>query len=339
MRKVLLSLSCIATLYAEQMYLYEISPIVGLIENGTATGMESSYGYGLQLQYNDIDFFIKPELTYIYSPNISLHMSDETVNSHLFLANGVYDLEYTALLTPFFKAGMGYQSVSDHALVDSDSFLMSSGAGLKLNIKDKLSIKFETMVTWHNFSHSNLLVFGGLDFSFGNEDNTPVSEHVIIEPLDINTTEEPDVKITPEPVYISKEEYNLTITEPSKQAVAVRNENNQIESLTLFVPYLFRGYLLDEDSKTVLKGYAKELRTQDSNVTVIGHTDAKGRRAFNQELSVKRAREVKELFVDQGVPEERITIEGRGESEPIADSKNPAANKLNKRIEIKVQSK
>ncbi len=339
MRKLLLSLSCIATLYAEQMYLYEISPVVGLIENGTVTGMESSYGYGLQLQYNDIDFLIKPEITYIYSPNIVLHTSDETVNSHLFLANGVYDLEYTALLTPFFKAGAGYQSVSDHALVNSDSFLISTGAGLKLNVKDQLSIKFEAMVTWHDFSHNNLLIFGGLDFSFGNEDNTPVPEHVIVEPLEINTTKAAVVVVPPEPVYISKADHNLTQTEPSKQEVAVRDDNNQIKSLTLFVPYLFRGYLLDDDSKTVLKGYAKELRTQESTITVIGHTDSKGRRAFNQELSLKRARVVKELFVEHGVAEGRIAIEGRGESEPIADSKNPAANKLNKRIEIKIDNK
>lgn len=339
MRKILFSLSCIASLYAEQMYLYEVSPIIGLIENGTATGMESSYAYGVQLQYNDIDFLIKPELSYIYSPNIELHGDDTTVNSHLLLLNGVYDLEYTALLTPFLKAGAGYQSVSDHHMVNADSFLMSTGAGLKLNIKDQLSIKFETMVTWHDFSHSNLLVFGGLDFSFGHEDNTPVPENVIVEPLEINTTKTATVIVVPEPVFISKEEHNLTQTEPSNQEVAVRDTNGQIKSLTLFVPYLFRGYELDDESKAILKGYAKELRGKDNAVTIIGHTDSKGRRAFNQELSLKRARIVKELFVEHGVAEERITIEGRGESEPTADSSNPAANKLNKRIEIKVQNK
>ena len=339
MRKFLLSLSCITTLYAEQMYLYEASPIIGLIENGTATGMESSYAYGIQFQYNDIDFLIKPELTYIYSPNIALHESDDTLTSHLLLANGVYDIEYTELLTPFLKAGLGYQSVSEHEAVNIDSFLLSTGAGLKLNVKDQLSIKFEAMVTWHDFSHSNLLVFGGLDFSFGNEDNTPVPTNVIIEPIEINTTKTPVVVLPPEPVYISKEEHNLTQAKPSKQEAVVRDENNQLKSLTIFVPYLFRGYLLDDDSKNQLKNYAKELRAQDNNITVIGHTDTKGRRAYNQELSEKRARVVKDLIVEQGVAEARITTEGRGESEPIADSKDPTANRLNKRIEIKVQNK
>lgn len=339
MRKTLLSLSCIATLYAEQMYLYEVSPIIGLIENGAATGMESSYAYGLQLQYNDLDFFIKPELSYIYSPNIEVYEHDEKAKSHLLMLNGVYDVEYTALLTPFLKAGVGYQSISDIPSVNADSFLIGTGAGLKLNIKDQLAIKFETMITLHDFHENNILVFGGLDFSFGNEDNTPVAENVIEEPVEINTTKTPAVIVAPAPVYISKEDHNLTQIQPTNQEVAVRDSNNHVKSLTLFVPFLFRGYELDDDSKTILEGYAKELRGQDNAITIIGHTDAKGRRAFNQELSLKRALKVKELFVEYGVAEERITIEGRGESEPIADSTNPAANKLNKRIEIKVQSK
>ena len=330
MRKLLLSLSCVATLYGEQMYLYEVSSVIGVMENGTSTGMNSSLAYGLQMQYNDIDFFIKPELFYIYSPKTGLHESDATVSSHTLMFNGVYDVEYTALLTPFLKAGAGYQSISNNALVNTDSFLMSTGAGLKLNIKEQFAIKFETLVTWHDFHESNILVFGGLDYSFGQEDNTPASEYVADE--SIETT----AKI---PLFISKEDHNLTQTEPTNQEVAVRDSSNRLKSLTLFVPYLFRSYELDDDSKTILEGYAKELRTQNCTITITGYTDTKGRRAFNQELSLKRARAVKELFVAYGVDEGRITIEGHGESEPIADSQNPAANKLNKRIEIQIQNR
>ncbi len=343
MRKLLLSLSCITTLYAEQMYLYEVSPIIGLIENGVSTGMESSYAYGLQFQYNDIDFVIKPEISYVYSPNIELYESEGTVDAHLLMVNGVYDLEYTALLTPFLKAGVGYQSISDNPTINADSFLLGTGAGLKLNILDQLAIKFEVAITLHDFRENNILAFGGLDFSFGQEDNTPVPEYVMEEPVEMNTTK-PAVEVPATeaavavavPIYISKEDHNLTQPEPTNQEVVLRDSNNQVTSLTLFVPYLFRGYELDDDSKHILEGYAKELRVQQNTITVIGHTNSKGRRAYNQELSLKRARIVKELFIEYGVNEDRITIEGRGESEPIAESSNPAASKLNKRIEIKV---
>lgn len=339
MRKFLLSLSCAATLSAEQMYLYEVSPIIGLQENGVNTGMESSYAYGLQLQYNNIDFFIKPELMYIYSPNIQLHESDGTVDSHFLMANGVYDIEYTSILTPFLKAGVGYQSVSGSALVNSDTFALGAGAGLKLNIKDHFSIKFETMVTWNDYNEKNILAFGGLDYSFGHEDNTPAAEYIAPELDDVDTTRfSTDLVPSTVPVYISKEDLNQTKSQPTQQEVVLRDSNNQLTSLTLFVPYLFRDYTLDENSKNILKGYAKELRGERNAVTVIGHTDTKGRRAYNQELSLKRARLVKDFLIEYGVAAERITIEGRGEDEPIADSSNPDAALLNKRIEIKVHN-
>jgi len=342
MRKLLLSLSCLTALSAEQMYLYEVSPIIGVTENGTGTGLERSVAYGLQLQYNDIDFFIKPELTYIYSPNIKVYDVEKRAKSHLLIFNGVYDLEYTALLTPFLKVGTGYQSITDLPGLNSDSFLIGSGAGLKLHIQDKVALKFEVMYTLHDFSESNILVFGGVNFSFGNEDNTPAVDHTplpAVAPVELNTTKRSEVAIIPPPpVYISKADLNLTEPTESKQEVVLRDEKRRISSLTLFVPYLFRGYELDDESKKILKEYADELRRQkDAKVTIIGHTNAKGRRAFNKELSLKRAKAVEEIFIDNGIAKERITVIGKGESEPLADKSNPAAAQLNKRIEIKIE--
>ena len=344
MRKLILSLTCFVTLSAEQMYLYEVSPIIGITENGTSTGLQRSIAYGLEFQYNDVDFFIKPELTYIYSPNIKLHMKDEKVNAHLLMVNGVYDLEYTDLLTPFLKAGLGYQSISDKPTVNSDAFIVGAGAGFKLHVHNNISIKFEAMYTVQDFSTSNILAFAGVNFAFGNEDNTPAVLATSREAVEVNATLTHQttpavVVLAPEPIYISKADHNLTEPSQSHQEVAIRDANHHIESITLFVPYHFRGYALDDDSKALLYNYAKELKGTTSTITVIGHTDSKGRRAFNQELSLKRARIVKELFVEYGIEEERIIIEGHGESEPIADSKNPAANKLNKRIEIKIKNK
>ena len=344
MRKILLSLSCFATLYAEQMYLYEVSPIIGLSENGNDTGLQRSVAYGIQLQYNDIDFLIKPELTYIFSPNIEVYENQENVNGHLLMLNGVYDLEYTALLTPFLKAGIGYQSVSDvPSSVNSDAFVAGAGAGLKLHVADNIAIKFETTLTTLDFSANNILVFAGLNFAFGNESNEiPVQEPIIIEhnttvaQVEENTTIAPIVILPPEPIYISKADHNLTEATPSKQEVVERDVNNHLTSLTLFVPYHFRSFNLDDESTTILINYAKELQTTNDKVLIIGHTDTKGRRAFNKELSLKRAEVVKALFVEYGVNPERITIEGHGESEPIADKNNPTANYLNKRIEIKI---
>ena len=346
MRKLLLTLTCFTSLYAEQMYLYELSPVIALSENGTSIGAERSMMYGMQFQYNNLDFPIKPEISYFVAPTIKLYEDETKVTGQLLLLSGVYDLEYTALLTPFVKAGLGYQYINKNAPIGANTFVLGTGAGLKLHVVDKVSMKLEASMSLQNLQKSNILVFAGVDIAFGNEDNTPVTvsttaepaeNNVSVVPVEVNSTEPAhQEQIVEVPVYISKADHNLTEAPQSKQEVLVRDEHNQVKSLTLFVPYLFRSYALDDASKDVLKQYAIELQKEKSKITIIGHTDTKGRRAFNKELSLKRANKVKALFIEYGVAEDRITVEGRGESEPIADGNDPAANYLNKRIEIKV---
>jgi len=297
--------------------------------------------YGMQFQYNDLDFPIKPELSYFIAPTIKLYEDETQVTGQLFLLSGVYDLEYTALLTPFVKAGLGYQYINKDAPIDDNTFVLGTGAGLKLHIVDKISMKIEASMSLQNLQKSNILVFTGVDIAFGNEDNTPAvistttEESLSVIPVEVNTTEPTHQnQIVEGPIYISKADHNLTEAPQSKQEVLIRDEHNQVQSLTLFVPYLFRSYSLDDTSKDVLKKYAIELQKEKSKITIIGHTDTKGRRAFNKELSLKRANEVKALFIEYGVAEDRISVEGRGESEPIADKNDPTANYLNKRIEI-----
>ncbi len=74
-------------------------------------------------------------------------------------------------------------------------------------------------------------------------------------------------------------------------------------------------------------------------VYVIGHTDSQGSDAFNQKLSEKRAMEVKQLLVDRGVDANRITVEGRGETQPIASNETAAGRAENRRVEVRLMGK
>ena len=334
MRTLFLSLSLISVLYAEQEYLYEISPILGAIENGQEMGLQRTNGIGIELQYNDIDFFIKPELTYVYAPNVSVYDdSGDKVTTHLLTLNGVYDVEYTALLTPFLKAGLGYQSITNHPNVTPNYFLINTGAGLKLNLVEHFALKFEVLMTLQNFQENNIFVFGGLNYAFGQEDNTPVAEEVVAT-IETKVETKPKIIIDNGPIYLSKADYNLTTEPTNRQEVSLRDTEQRLTSLTLFVPYLFRGYTLDNDSEDILVAYAKELRQSNASVKIVAHTGRKGRRAFNQELSEKRADEVRRLFMQYGVSEEKITTEGKGESQAISQDQDDVAQQLNKRIEI-----
>jgi outer membrane protein OmpA-like peptidoglycan-associated protein len=70
---------------------------------------------------------------------------------------------------------------------------------------------------------------------------------------------------------------------------------------------------------------------------VEGHTDSRGSAALNQDLSKRRADAVRQYLVSRGVPEDRISAEGRGASSPVADNETAEGRANNRRVEIVVQ--
>lgn len=74
-----------------------------------------------------------------------------------------------------------------------------------------------------------------------------------------------------------------------------------------------------------------------SEITIIGHTDSIGSNAYNQRLSEDRARSVKDYLVSRGVAASRMTIVGRGESEPRDTNSTEAGRQLNRRVEILIK--
>ncbi|MEX8496022.1 OmpA family protein [Sphaerotilus sp.] len=70
------------------------------------------------------------------------------------------------------------------------------------------------------------------------------------------------------------------------------------------------------------------------HVQVIGHTDSQGSDAVNNPLSVERAASVRDYLVSQGVLATRISIEGKGEHQPVADNSTADGRARNRRVEI-----
>jgi len=73
----------------------------------------------------------------------------------------------------------------------------------------------------------------------------------------------------------------------------------------------------------------------DEHVMIVGHTDSIGTEAYNQGLSERRARSAADYMVQQGFPQDKISISGMGESEPIADNSTKQGRAENRRVEIK----
>jgi outer membrane protein OmpA-like peptidoglycan-associated protein len=72
-------------------------------------------------------------------------------------------------------------------------------------------------------------------------------------------------------------------------------------------------------------------------IVVDGYTDSRGSDALNQDLSQRRAETVRAYLVARGVPTDRITAQGMGAADPIADNASAEGRADNRRVELVVQ--
>jgi outer membrane protein OmpA-like peptidoglycan-associated protein len=87
--------------------------------------------------------------------------------------------------------------------------------------------------------------------------------------------------------------------------------------------------LLDEFGKALKSGLA------DGSFIISGHTDSVGTTEYNNELSVRRANAVTDyLVVHHGIDPGRLSIEGYGETRPIASNDSEKGRSLNRRVEF-----
>lgn len=81
---------------------------------------------------------------------------------------------------------------------------------------------------------------------------------------------------------------------------------------------------------------AVEFALQGKMVLVEGHTDSRGDDQYNLELSMKRVRQIERLMLEIGVPEERLSVIGYGETMPTHDNNTEDGMQKNRRVDFKI---
>lgn len=322
MKKLILLCLLTLSLFAKKDdYLYEAAFLLGNSENGFGQNMDRSFAYQLQFQYNGFDFPIRPELSFVYSPDISLYTGGNTSYATI-MANGVYEIPYSELITPYVKAGVGYTHTSSEPGSPASSPLLDTGAGLKMHLSDQIALKFQ-VIFQQETDRANILATGGISFAFGQK----------------------DVERKPEPI---KEPQAVKVAEPVKEVVPVVIVKKDPEPIivvkkdlpSLNLGFAFAKSTLTDESKLSIKNYAQELNNEEhqhKHLLITGHTDDQGTRAFNATLSIKRASFVRAEFIANDVDPKRITIDAMGEIEPIATNETDTGREKNRRAIIIVQ--
>jgi len=107
------------------------------------------------------------------------------------------------------------------------------------------------------------------------------------------------------------------------------------------------GDVLFESGKATLTAAAQQKLTliagtlspqaESHNIVVEGHTDSRGSRDFNMQLSLERAQAAMNYLVSRGLPAEAITAVGIGPDRPIADNGTRDGRATNRRVELIVK--
>ncbi|MFJ2363611.1 OmpA family protein [Pseudomonas sp. NPDC087697] len=73
-------------------------------------------------------------------------------------------------------------------------------------------------------------------------------------------------------------------------------------------------------------------------VRIDGHTDASGKEAYNEQLSLRRAKSVSKVLTSVGMREENIQLRGLGSGEPVAPNNTATGRTENRRVSIVVSA-
>ena len=145
----------------------------------------------------------------------------------------------------------------------------------------------------------------------------------------------PPTAEAPTPAPLVPEEPPLVLLPPEPASAT----HPAIEKITLDTDtyFDFDKAELKPDGQRKLDVIAARLKEMKLEVMVaVGHADAIGTKEYNENLSRRRAEAVKVFFKSRGFPADRIHIDGKGESQPVASNATRDGRAKNRRVEVEV---
>jgi outer membrane protein OmpA-like peptidoglycan-associated protein len=112
---------------------------------------------------------------------------------------------------------------------------------------------------------------------------------------------------------------------------------SEVITLSSNVLFAYNKSDLTPEARSELDSLMPKLQSADVvSVKVVGHTDSQGSDAYNQKLSERRASSVAAYLLSRGLAPNKLTSEGRGETQPVADNDTEEGRAKNRRVELHI---
>jgi len=144
---------------------------------------------------------------------------------------------------------------------------------------------------------------------------------------------------------IAQLEDKLTITEKTTESIKTADIANHPRIMTVFGGQTFRsGHDIIHDAAiSKIEKLISEISVFPNSLIIIeGHTDniPTGKlHKDNMDLSVRRARTIANILISRGIPQERISVIGYGDTRPINTNTTEEGRAKNRRVEVKLMLK
>ncbi len=135
-------------------------------------------------------------------------------------------------------------------------------------------------------------------------------------------------------LYLDKQAKDL---EKTRLAEVKRTENGLLVQMASDILFESGSSALHQQSVDDLDKMADIIaKYSDDRIRIYGYTDSVGGKAYNEELSLRRADAVKRVLVGRGVQEKQITALGMGEADPVASNATADGRKKNRRVVLNI---
>lgn len=345
MKKLVLSLVVASTLVfgAQGDHDSELTVTVGGAVPSSELDLEDYLNLGLRYgKYLDSDYIDIVEFGYERGIDADYENSTQETSVNRFFVNAVKEYDINKDFALYGLAGIGYQDYSTELGNNDDDGFVHIGVGAKWWFVDDFALKAEIREEIDFDSDTSFIYSLGFTIPLGKKvkKEMPIKS----EPIVVQETVKPVVKEEPKPQPIVVKEVpkdddkdgvmNANDECPTTPMGKVVDSKGCMKVVRLHVNFAYDKADISSEYMPRIKEVVSFMKANDNySVAVDGHTDSRGSEEYNLALSMKRANAVANELKKHGIDSSKITVNGYGETNPIASNTTDDGRALNRRVD------